>query len=224
MTKETIKIGGKKVIIVGTVHISKESVEEVREVIESEKPDVVGVELCQSRFESLKNAKKWEETNIIDIIKQGKVFLFLINLLLSNYQKRLGDKFGVRPGSEFIEAISVAEENDTKIALIDRDIQVTLKRAWSNMGIKEKMKLMFSLFLGFFEEAEDFYSAFANLFSELRRIKVENVLQSQETSTDYKETNEAPAISLSETITEAAAGYETMFDDSRSKWDVSKWK
>jgi len=155
MTKETIKIGGKKVIIVGTVHISKESVEEVREVIESEKPDVVGVELCQSRFESLKNAKKWEETNIIDIIKQGKVFLFLINLLLSNYQKRLGDKFGVRPGSEFIEAISVAEGNDTKIALIDRDIQVTLKRAWSNMGIKEKMKLMFSLFLGFFEEAED---------------------------------------------------------------------
>ncbi len=72
--------------------------------------------------------------------------------------------------------------------------------------------------------AEDFYSAFANLFSELRRIKVENVLQSQETSTDYKETNETPAISLSETITEALAGYGAMFDDSKSKWDVSKWK
>ena len=71
--------------------------------------------------------------------------------------------------------------------------------------------------------AEDFYSAFANLFSELRRIKVENVLQSQETSTDYKETNETPEITLSETITEALAGYDAMFDDTRSKWDVSKW-
>lgn len=155
MTKETIKIDGKEIVIVGTVHISKESVEEVRQTIEIEKPDVVGVELCSSRFEALKNAKKWEETNIIDIIKQGKVFLFLINLLLSNYQKRLGDKFGVRPGSEFIEAIAAAEKNSIEISLIDRDIQVTLKRAWSRMGIREKLKLMFGLFVGFFEEAEE---------------------------------------------------------------------
>ncbi|KYC52406.1 MAG: TraB family protein [Candidatus Methanofastidiosum methylothiophilum] len=155
MTKETVKIDGKEVIIVGTVHISKESVEEVRKVIENENPDVVGVELCQSRFEALKNLKKWEDTNVIDIIKQGKVFLFLINILLSNYQKRLGDKFGVKPGSEFIEAITVAEKNKIQISLIDRDIQLTLKRAWNKMSIKEKLKLMFGVFLGFFEEAEE---------------------------------------------------------------------
>jgi len=155
MTKETVKIDGKEVIIVGTVHISKESVEEVRKVIENENPDVVGVELCQSRFEALKNLKKWEDTNVIDIIKQGKVFLFLINILLSNYQKRLGDKFGVKPGSEFIEAITVAEKNKIQISLIDRDIQLTLKRAWNTMSIKEKLKLMFGVFLGFFEEAEE---------------------------------------------------------------------
>ena len=154
MTKETVKIGGKEVILVGTVHISKESVEEVRETIIKEKPDVVGVELCEGRFESLKNIKKWEDTNILDIIKQGKIFLFLINLLLSNYQKRLGDKFGVKPGSEFVEAINVAEKESIKIALIDRDIQTTLKRAWNKMGIKEKLKLMFGLFLGFFEEED----------------------------------------------------------------------
>ncbi len=155
MTKETIAIGEKEVILIGTVHISKESVEEVREIIEKEKPDVVGVELCESRFEALKNLKKWEDTNILDIIKQGKIFLFLINLLLSNYQKKLGDKFGVKPGSEFIEAINVAEKKNIKIALIDRDIQTTLKRAWNKMKLKEKLKLMFGVFLGFFEEEEE---------------------------------------------------------------------
>lgn len=155
MTKETVEIGGKEVILIGTVHISKDSVDEVREIIEKEKPDVVGVELCESRFEALKNLKKWEDTNILDIIKQGKIFLFLINLLLSNYQKKLGDKFGVKPGSEFIEAINVAERENIKIALIDRDIQTTLKRAWNKMKLKEKLKLMFGIFLGFFEEEEE---------------------------------------------------------------------
>ncbi len=155
MAKETIKIGEKEVILIGTVHISKESVEEVRETISKEKPDAVGVELCESRFESLKNIKKWENTNILDIIKQGKIFLFLINLLLSNYQKKLGDKYGVKPGSEFIEAIKVAEKEQIKIALIDRDIQTTLKRAWNKMKLKEKLKLMFGIFLGFFEEEEE---------------------------------------------------------------------
>ncbi|NYT03443.1 MAG: TraB/GumN family protein [Candidatus Methanofastidiosa archaeon] len=155
MTKEIVEIGEKEVILVGTVHISQESVDEVREIIKNEKPDVVGVELCDSRYEALKNVKKWEDTNILDIIKQGKIFLFLINLLLSNYQKRLGDKFGVKPGSEFVEAINVAEKEKIKIALIDRDIQTTLKRAWNKMKLKEKLKLMFGIFLGFFEEEEE---------------------------------------------------------------------
>jgi len=72
--------------------------------------------------------------------------------------------------------------------------------------------------------AEDFYSTFANLFSELRKLKVENVLQLQETSTDYKETTETPEITLTETIIDAATDYDAQFDDGKSKWDVSKWK
>ena len=71
--------------------------------------------------------------------------------------------------------------------------------------------------------AEDFYSAFANLFAELRRLKVENVLQLQETSTDYKEVVETPSITLAETIIESGTGYTAKFDDGKSKWDVSKW-
>lgn len=155
MTKESIHIDGKEVILVGTVHISKDSVDEVRETIKIENPDVVGVELCKSRFEALKDVKKWEDTNILDIIKQGKAFLFLINILLSNYQKRLGDRFGVKPGSEFVEAIKIAEKEDIEIELIDRDIQTTLKRAWTKMRLKEKLKLMFGVYLGFFEEEDE---------------------------------------------------------------------
>ena len=155
MANETLEIDGKEVILIGTIHISKESVDEVKEIIEKEKPDVVGVELCEGRFQALKNVKKWEDTNILDIIKQGKIFLFLINLLLANYQKRLGDKFGVKPGSEFIEAINVAKKEKIKIALMDRDIQTTLKRAWHMMKLKEKLKLIFGVFLGFFEEEEE---------------------------------------------------------------------
>jgi hypothetical protein len=71
--------------------------------------------------------------------------------------------------------------------------------------------------------AEDFYSTFANLFSELRKLKVENVLQLQETSTDYKETTETPTIALTETITALATDYDAQYDDNKSKWDVSKW-
>ncbi len=154
MTKESIRVGDKEVILVGTVHISKDSVDEVRETIQKENPDVVGVELCKSRFEALKDVKKWEDTNVLDIIKQGKAFLFLINILLSNYQKRLGDRFGVKPGSEFVEAINITEKENIEIELIDRDIQTTLKRAWTKMKLKEKLKLMFGVYLGFFEEEE----------------------------------------------------------------------
>jgi len=71
--------------------------------------------------------------------------------------------------------------------------------------------------------ADDFYSAFANLFSELRRLKVKNILESQEQTTDYKEATETPTIALSENIYEAAADYEAEYDDNEARWDVSKW-
>jgi len=134
---------GSEIILVGTAHVSKESVALVRKTIEEEKPDIVGIELCEKRHETLADRRKWESTKITDIIREGKTPLFLANILLATYQRKIGDKLGIKPGSEMIEAMNIAKEKDIAVALIDRDIQVTLNRAWSSMGILEKFKLGF---------------------------------------------------------------------------------
>jgi len=136
----------KKITLIGTAHISKESVHEVKSTIEAEKPDVVCVELCPRRYEILNNKEKWKQTDITKIIKEGKIYLFLVNLILSNFQKRLGEDVGILPGAEMIEATNVARNLNIPIELADRDINITMKRASSKMGVFEKYKI-FSLIL-----------------------------------------------------------------------------
>ena len=153
--QEKIEVDGKEIVLVGTVHVSPESVAEVKETIEREKPDTVGVELCDRRYEILTKKKQWEEQDIIRIIKEGKVYLFLANLLLGNFQKKIGEEFGSEPGAEMLEAITIAENNNIPVTLLDRDISVTLRRAWKSMGITEKLKLIYALIAGFFVETED---------------------------------------------------------------------
>ena len=148
---ERLKIKDKEIILVGTAHISRESVDLVRETILEEKPDIVGVELCEQRYETLTSEEqKWEDIHITDIIKEGKTHLFLITLLLSAFQRKIGDKIGIKPGSEMIEAINTAKENNIGVELLDRDIQITLKRAIDRMSLREKLKLLFELIYGFF--------------------------------------------------------------------------
>ena len=153
--QERVNIDGKEIILVGTVHVSPESVKEVRETIEKEDPDTVGVELCDRRYEIITEKKQWEEQEIFKIIKEGKTYLFLANLLLSNFQKRMGEELGSEPGAEMVEAIKIANEYDIPVSLLDRDISTTLKRAWRAMGIGEKLKLVYALFASFFVEPEE---------------------------------------------------------------------
>jgi len=94
-----IKIGEKTIFLVGTAHISKQSAELVKKIIEKENPDSVGVELDKERYLQLKHEKKWKETSIFSILKQGKTHHFLLNLLLSNMQKKWGEKIGTKPGA-----------------------------------------------------------------------------------------------------------------------------
>lgn len=145
MIERLIK-NNKKITLIGTAHISKESVHEVKSTIEAEKPDVVCVELCPQRYEILNNKEKWKQTDITKIIKEGKIYLFLVNLILSNFQKRLGEDVGILPGAEMIEATNVARNLNIPIELADRDINITMKRASSKMGVFEKYKI-FSLIL-----------------------------------------------------------------------------
>jgi pheromone shutdown-related protein TraB len=143
------------IILVGTAHISKESVEEVKEVIEEYKPDIVAVELCKRRYEAISKKDKWENTPVTSLLKSNNAYLLLAQTFLSSIQRRLGKEYGVEPGSEMIAAMDEAKRHDLEVALVDRDISVTLKRAWKKMGIREKFRLTWEFMkaiLGYDEE------------------------------------------------------------------------
>jgi pheromone shutdown-related protein TraB len=144
----------KEVILVGTAHISKESIKLVEDTIEKEEPDIIGVELDKERLGQLLSGKKWQETNIVEIIQSGKTYLFLLNLLLSNMQRQIGSNVGVAPGAEMMAALKKAQGTQTPVQMLDRDVRVTLKRAFSEMGIIEKIKLGGSIIGGFFGAGE----------------------------------------------------------------------
>ncbi len=143
------------IILVGTAHISKDSVEEVKKTIDDFKPDIVAVELCDRRYKTLTEKEKWENTPITSLLRSNKAYLILAQTFLSSIQRRLGKEYGVEPGSEMVAAIDAAKKRNLEVALVDRDISVTLKRAWRKMGIVEKLKLSWEFLkalVGFEEE------------------------------------------------------------------------
>ncbi|HIH10058.1 MAG TPA: TraB/GumN family protein [Candidatus Diapherotrites archaeon] len=150
MAIERVNFGGKEILLLGTAHISGESVEEVTRAIEEEKPDIVGVELDPSRLAQLEQGNKWQNTDISKVISSGQTHLFLLTLLLSNLQRSLGQKIGQKPGMEMMEAIRISKEKNLPIMLLDRDVNVTLGRAMQRMTLFEKLKLLSSVFSGFF--------------------------------------------------------------------------
>ena len=132
------------VTVVGTAHVSEESVHEVEETIERERPDVVAVELDKTRYERLKG----EEPDNIDgkdLISGKTMYQFLAYWLLSYVQARLGDEFDVEPGADMMAAVEAAESHGSAVALVDRDIQVTVQRLWSGMGLREKLTIVAAL-------------------------------------------------------------------------------
>ncbi len=163
------EVGDQEFILVGTAHISQESADLVREVIEQERPDAVCVELDSKRYKALSEQRKWESLDLKTIIREKQLTTLIVNLLLAAYQKKLGDKLGIMPGLELLEATKVAQEYDIPIFLCDRDVRITLRRAWYAMSFIEKLKLLSSGLVGIFEQQE---------FSEeeLNRIRQQDVL------------------------------------------------
>ena len=137
----------KEFILLGTAHVSKESAQLVQKVIDQERPDTVCVELCQSRYQSIQQKDRWQDTDIVKVIKEKKSFLLLSNLLLASFQRRIAKQFDIKPGQEMITAIETAETVGAQVHLADRDIRTTLSRTWRVMGFWGKIKLMFQLML-----------------------------------------------------------------------------
>jgi pheromone shutdown-related protein TraB len=137
-----------KIVLIGTAHVSEKSVVEVRTAIRNLKPDIVGVELCRGRYDSLKGNVQEAQVPIKEILSEGKIYYYVIHWLLAYVQKKIGDDMGVKPGSEMLAALEEAEAIGAKVALIDRDIQVTLQRFWGKMKFLEKIKMVGSLLGG----------------------------------------------------------------------------
>ena len=136
-------------MLIGTAHVSEKSVTEVRDTIRKLEPDIVAIELCRARYDSLKgNVQETNQLPIKEILTEGKVYFYLVNWLLAYVQKKIGEDMGVKPGSEMLAAIAEAEASGARVALIDRDIQVTLQRFWGRMKFLEKIKMLGSLIGG----------------------------------------------------------------------------
>ncbi len=168
---DRLRSGDKEIILVGTAHVSRESAALVQRIIEAEKPDTVCVELCPSRYQSIKQQDQWRQMDIIKVIRDKKAFLLLSNLMLAAFQKRIAQKLDVTPGQEMLTAMETADAVGAHVHLADRDIRVTLSRTWRIMGFRDKMKVLFQLILSM-GDLDDISEA------DVERMKEQDILES----------------------------------------------
>ncbi len=155
MSEENITrlhLDGKEYILIGTAHISKNSAEQVKEVIEQERPDSVCVELDAGRYQSVMEGNKWKEMDIFKVIKEKKATLLLMNLAISSFQNRMAKQFDIKPGQEMIQGIESAKDVDAKLVLADRNIQITFSRIWGGLGLKGKSLLLSQVIASIFSD------------------------------------------------------------------------
>ena len=134
-----------KLRLVGTAHISSASVDLVRSQIEEWSPDLIAVELCESRKASLLEPDALDNADLLKILNDGKSHMILLQSALAAEQRRMGISSGEKPGAELLAAIEAAEDAEIPVELIDRDVLITLRRAWAKMGFLEKFRVLDAL-------------------------------------------------------------------------------
>ncbi len=150
----TLDYQNKKIILIATAHVSRESAELVKQVIEKERPDSVCIELDEDRYNNIQNPKAWENTDIIKVIKSKRVGFLLTNLALSSYQKRIAKQLNTSVGGEIVQGIESAKEIGATLVLADRKIQTTFLRIWRKLNLWEKGKLIVSLLFSFNDDSK----------------------------------------------------------------------
>lgn len=133
---------GVEFVLLGTAHVSRVSAEAVRAMLERESFDAVAVELCNSRYQSIRNPEAFRNLDLFQVIRQRKVGLVAANLALSAFQRRLAEQFHIEPGAEMKAAIDGAEQRGLPLWLIDREIGTTLKRAHRSVGFLDRMAIV----------------------------------------------------------------------------------
>jgi pheromone shutdown-related protein TraB len=149
-----LEIDSRQFVLIGTAHISQDSVDTVRRVLREEAADTICVELDEQRLRALRNPRHWESLNLVQVLRKGQAPFLLANLALSSFQKRMGLQTGVKPGSELAAAAETAEEMGTELRLVDREIRTTLLRAWRRAGLWKKLMLFSTIIASLFEKQE----------------------------------------------------------------------
>lgn len=169
-TVSTLDVGGRTVYLVGTAHVSKQSVEDVRETLRQVEPETVCVELCEPRYRNLKDPESWRRVDILEILRSGRAMLLLSSLIMSSFQRRIADRLGVKPGAEMLAAIEGAESSGYELVLADRPIEITLKRTGAKLGFWTRFKVLAQLLTGLVAGGEEIDEA------EIEKLKEEEHL------------------------------------------------
>lgn len=177
-TQKILELNGRKITLIGTAHVSSESITEVTDFIREHKPDCVAIELDEKRCQTIKNPDSWRELDIIKVLKRNEGFLLLANLVMGAFQKRMGKNAGVKPGDEMVAAMNTAESLGIPTVMVDRPIQTTFRRAWAKNSGYGKIKLLSALFA----------SGFSN--EEVSQDQIENLKKTSEMDSMMKELSE----------------------------------
>ena len=182
-TQRTLTFGERTIILVGTAHVSKVSVDEVQEAVERERPDALAIELDDARLKSLQDRDTWKKMDIVDVLKKKQGFLLLANIVLSSYQRKVGESSGVRPGDEMNAAVIKAQEMGIEQFMVDRPVAVTMRRAWAENSFWGKCKLLSMLVATAFSKEK------------VSEEEIENLKKSSEMDTMMKELSDyLPAV------------------------------
>lgn len=156
MNENVVKItyNNKNIYLIKTAHVSKNSIHDVDECFKEINPDSICIELDKQRYDSLNNKDKWRDTDISKIIKEGKVGLLLVNIILSSFQKRMATSLNSQNGGEMIEGIKLSKEYNKELVLADRPVNTTFSRIWNSLGLYEKSKLLVSIIMSIFDKEE----------------------------------------------------------------------
>lgn len=141
----SLALNGREFLLLGTAHVSRESVTAVEATIEAAGVDHVVIEIDHQRYQSVAKKRDWSQLDIFQVIRKRQAFLLLSNLVLSSFQRRMGAGTGVTPGAEMIAAVTAADARGIGYTFGDRPVTATLKRAWARTGFWGKNKLLASM-------------------------------------------------------------------------------
>lgn len=144
----------KEIYLVKTAHVSKNSIEDVKKCVEEVNPDCIAIELDEEQYNKLMNPDKWENTDIVSIIKEHKVGFLLVNIILSSFQRRMAINMDSTSGAEMLEGAQIAKDRNLELVLADRSIRTTFSRIWRKLGGREKAKLLATIISSLFDNEE----------------------------------------------------------------------